>query len=85
MGKAICKNCGTVLDLPDVKTEEGEDWLKCLIPTSFEWSLPAGKLTPVIGEPLYVSALGEKLTRSEYVKKYRIDPEIAYERMRGKQ
>jgi len=64
--------------------EPGEDWLECLLPQGFEWALPAGKLTPVVGAPIYVSASGDHLSREAYLAWYNIDPEIAYRNMRGK-
>ena len=48
----------------------------------FEWILPAGKITPVIGQPIYVSAMGEHLSHDAYLEMYNIDPEIAYNMMR---
>ncbi|MDD4162244.1 MAG: hypothetical protein PHW87_07165 [Methanothrix sp.] len=83
--KFICKNCGSVnekdkevlLD-PDYSTE---DWL-CDLPLNFEWILPVGKISPIVGSPLYVSAMGGNLSRSEYLERYNVDPEIAYQLMR---
>jgi len=81
MAKCICQNCGAV-NL--VEPEPGEDWLECLLPQGFEWSLPAGKLSPAVGAPIYVDAHGNHLSREAYLVKYNIDPEIAYQNMRGK-
>ena len=53
-------------------------------PSGFEWVLPSGKITPVVGQPIYISAIGEKFSRQDYINRYRIDPEIAYEYMRGR-
>jgi len=57
----ICKNCGSVNEKEkDVLTDPDysqEDWL-CDLPVGFEWILPVGKITPVVGSPLYVSSLG---------------------------
>jgi len=83
--KFICKNCGSVnekdkevlLDL-DYSTE---DWL-CDLPLNFEWILPVGKISPIVGSPLYVSSMGGNLSRNEYLEKYNVDPEIAYQLMR---
>ena len=82
MVRCICANCGCVNIVEPVG--EGTDWLECLLPTGFEWSLPVGKLTPVVGAPIYVDAHGNHLSRLAYLVKNNIDPEIAYERMRGK-
>ncbi len=63
---------------------DDDDWLQCALPEGFEWILPAGKITPVYGQPVYVSAMGDHLTYQQYLDTYYIDPEIAYNLMRGK-
>jgi len=81
-----CIKCGALNELCIDFTKPGaaeEDWL-CLPPSGFEWALPAGKITPVVGQPIYVSAIGEKFSREDYINRYRVDPEIAYEYMRGR-
>jgi hypothetical protein len=84
MKKFICRNCGVVNEVSnDALAKEEDDWLNCLLPEGFEWILPAGKITPIIGEPIYISGLGEHLSHDAYLKKYNIDPEIAYKMMRG--
>jgi uncharacterized CHY-type Zn-finger protein len=79
-----CGNCGALntlfFDFDDPNPEEHE-WL-CLPPEGFEWILPAGKIVPVVGESIYISAFGEHLSWERYVEKYRLDPEIAYQNMR---
>ncbi len=85
MKKFICKNCGTVNEIPDQALKDNkDDWLQCTLPEGFEWILPAGKITPVYGEPIYISAMGEHLSYQAYLDEYNIDPEIAYNLMRGK-
>jgi hypothetical protein len=89
MKKFVCKNCGTVNEvskeaLAEALNDEEEDWLQCTIPEGFEWTLPAGKITPIIGDPIYISAMGEHLSYDQYLETYNIDPEIAYNLMRGK-
>ncbi len=79
----VCINCGALNDVSvdfSAKAVE-EDWL-CLPPTGFEWSLPSGKIVPVVGDPIYVSAIGEHLTRDAYIAMYLVDPEVAYRYMR---
>lgn len=81
-----CNNCGALNTLSfnfDALDPENQDWL-CLPPKGFEWTLPSGKITPVVGDPIYVSALGEYLSWKRYIEKYRLDPEIAYQYMRRK-
>lgn len=82
--KAICKYCGVVneISVEDLAADNHSDWLYCDLPVGFEWSLPAGKITPVVGDPIYISGFGEHLSWEEYLLKYNIDPEIAYLRMR---
>jgi hypothetical protein len=84
MKKMICKRCGVVnlLDADKVYDEDG-DWVDCTLPNNFEWTLPAGKITPVVGDPIYISGNGERLSRQQYIVKYNIDPEIAYQMMRN--
>ena len=84
--KAICKNCGVVneISVEDLAADNHSDWLYCDLPLGFEWNLPAGKITPVVGDPIYISGGGEHLSWEEYLLKYNIHPEIAYLRMRKK-
>lgn len=86
MKKVICKNCGVVNEISaeDLAEDNHSDWLYCDLPLGFEWNLPAGKIEPVVGDPIYISAGGEHLSWEEYLLKYNIDPEIAYCRMRKK-
>jgi hypothetical protein len=92
MVQFICKNCGAV-NIPNIEagTEadwegadwwKSQDWLDCLEPKGFEWKLPAGKITPVVGPAIYISATGEQLSRKEYCRRFNLDPEIAYKFMR---
>lgn len=82
--KVVCPSCGTCCSIdPSDQTEDGE-WLGCLTPTGFEWSLPAGRIVPIIGDIIYVDALGNHPTRGAYMEKYNIDPEVAYTKMREK-
>jgi hypothetical protein len=84
MKKIICKNCGAINEVSDhALSGDDEDWLPCILPEGFEWILPAGKITPIIGDPIYISGFGEHLSSQAYLDKYGIDPEIAYRLMRG--
>jgi len=83
--KVICGNCGCVNEKdrevllnPDYSSD---DWL-CELPANFEWILPVGKISPIVGSPLYVSSLGGSLSRKDYIERYNLDPEIAYQLMR---
>ncbi|MCX6676463.1 MAG: hypothetical protein NTU95_00770 [Methanothrix sp.] len=83
MKKFICRNCGVVNEASKDALESNSDWLQCTLPQGFEWILPAGKITPVVGDPIYISGMGEHLSREAYLNKHGIDPEIAYNLMRG--
>lgn len=85
MGKQVkckCPQCGTV-SLADVKEITEDGWLPCSVPGGFEWTLPSGKITPVVGAPIYVDAVGKQMSYQEFLDKYNVDPEIAYTKMRG--
>jgi hypothetical protein len=83
MKKFICRNCGVVNEASQKALESSDDYLECALPQGFEWILPAGKITPVIGNAIYISGMGEHLSYEAYLEKYSIDPEIAYNLMRG--
>jgi hypothetical protein len=80
-----CANCGALneinIDFSD-PANPVEEWL-CLPPTGFEWSLPSGKIKPAAGDPIYVSAIGEHLSRENYIDRYKVDPEVALKYMRS--
>jgi hypothetical protein len=84
MKKFICCNCGVVNEVEDAVLSSSIDWLECTLPAGFEWTLPVGKITPIVGDPIYVSGNGEHLSQGAYLEKYGIDPEIAYKLMRGR-
>jgi hypothetical protein len=84
MKKFVCKNCGVVNEVADVVLKSSGDWLECDLATGFEWTLPAGKIIPIMGDPIYVSAHGDHFSRQAYLDKYHIDPEIALKLMRSK-
>lgn len=81
--KIICPECGVVVEIDLDEVDPEEEWLPCLLPEGFEWRLPAGKIEPVVGEVLYVDAIGKQYTRTQYIERYNIDPQIAFERMRA--
>jgi hypothetical protein len=83
VNKVVCAACGTANELLETDGTEQENWLPCVLPTGFEWNLPSGKITPVVGEPIYKDAMGKDFSREEYLTKYNIDPEIAYTKMRA--
>jgi hypothetical protein len=82
----ICSICGSINILSiDSKDPDPIDVLFGKPPHGFEWILPSGKIMPIIGDPIYISASGEYLSRRTYIERYKLDPEIAYEYMRRMQ
>jgi len=84
--RLICHKCGAVNEIETEKLldlAEDEDWVPCEKPKGFEWRLPAGKITPVIGDPIYISASGNHMSYSEYLNRYGVDPEKALTLMRS--
>lgn len=81
--KTVCACCGAVLTLEATDGPDQENFLPCVLPTSFEWSLPSGRIVPVVGETIYKDAFGSDFSRSAYMERYNIDPEVAYEKMRA--
>jgi hypothetical protein len=82
----ICSICGSINIISiDPNHPDPIQLFIGIPPHGFEWILPSGKIMPIIGDPLYISASGEYLSRRTYIARYKLDPEIAYEYMRRKQ
>lgn len=79
----VCQHCGAVNVVPDVPDRTSDEPLGCLAPTSFEWTLPAGRIESVTGQIWYVTAQGTHMTRPEYIAAFGFDPEIALKKMRN--
>jgi len=82
----VCQECGALNEVsvdPQNLDDMEQDWL-CLPKRGFEWILPTGKIAPIVGDTIYISAVGEYLSRKAYLDKYKLDPEIAYKYMRKK-
>lgn len=82
--KVVCRICGTVLELDDPAENRDVDWLPCVLPEGFEWTLPAGRIESATGQIWYVDSNGRQWTHQGYIEKYGVDPEIAYQNMRKK-
>ena len=82
----ICKNCGAfnLISVNPLGPDPAETEWHGMPVQGFEWVLPSGKIVPVIGDPIYISANGEHLSRKAYMDMYKLDPEIAYIYMRRK-
>ncbi|MDD4579266.1 MAG: hypothetical protein PHF80_01180 [Methanothrix sp.] len=82
----ICKNCGAfnLISVNPLGPDPVETELQGAPVQGFEWVLPSGKIVPVIGDPIYISANGEHLSRKAYMDMYKLDPELAYIYMRRK-
>ncbi|HOL44519.1 MAG TPA: hypothetical protein PK659_09725 [Methanothrix sp.] len=79
----VCERCGAVNVVP-VSDGAYDEPLGCLLPTGFEWKLPAGRIgNPLVGYK-YVTSQGTQMTRDEYIAAFKIDPEIALAYMRGR-
>lgn len=84
VNKVVCACCGAANILEETDGPEQENWLPCIAPEGFEWTLPGGRIVPVVGAPIYVDAFSAKMSREEYLAKYNVDPEIALNNMRSK-
>jgi hypothetical protein len=82
----ICKNCGAFnfISVNPLEPDPAKTELQGTPVQGFEWVLPSGKIVPVVGDPIYISANGEHLSRKAYMDMYKLDPEIAYIYMRRK-
>jgi len=80
----ICENCGAfnAVSVNPLTNDSTDTRLSGMPVQGFEWVLPSGKIVPVIGDPIYVSANGEHLSRNAYMDMYKLDPEIAYNYIR---
>jgi hypothetical protein len=80
--KFICPKCG-VLNTPQTEGFEfGDEACGCLLPTGFEWKLPAGRIQSPLGDMYITADDGTVLTRLEWIEIYGYDPKIALDTMR---
>lgn len=78
----ICSICGCV-NVTVIKEEGAIQACGCLLPTSFEWTMPAGENgNPIVGY-WYQSPSGTKMTRDEWIEAYHVDPHICLVWMRN--
>ena len=83
--KFCCPECG-ILNTPVPDTYgTGDQACGCLLPESFEWKLPSGKISSSAGEVFYTTADdATKLTRVEWIDTFGYDPEVVLRIMREK-
>lgn len=81
--KFCCPECG-ILNTPVPDTfGTGDQACGCLLPESFEWKLPSGKISSSAGEVFYTTADdATKLTRVEWIDAFGFDPEVVLRVMR---
>lgn len=77
----ICKDCGCI-NVTEIREEGARQACGCLLPTTFEWTLPVGKIGNPISGYKYVSPSGTLMTRMEWMLAWAVDPEIALKWMR---
>ena len=82
--KFCCPECG-ILNTPVPDTYgTGDQACGCLLPESFEWKLPSGKISSSAGEVFYTTADdATKLTRVEWIDTFGYDPEVVLRVMRN--
>ena len=97
MVKLKCHNCGREIEVETPPKEfvctcgavnvvptfdgTGDAACTCLVPTGFEWQEPAGvKAGP--GGKIYITAQGTEMTKDEYIKAFKLDPDLALAYMR---
>jgi len=85
--KFLCSHCGAPNTPVSKDYGSSEQACGCLLPTGFEWKLPAGCIGDA-DNPMYVSPDdGIPLTRIEWIEIYGYDPKVklAEMRRRGKE
>jgi hypothetical protein len=78
----ICKECGCI-NVTEIKEEGARQACGCLLPTTFEWTLPVGKIGNPISGYKYISPSGTLMTQMEWRATWGVDPEIALNWMRN--
>ena len=78
--KFVCSTCG-VLNTPATEMVADEA-CGCILPTGFEWKLPAGEFDTPNGKLFSTADDGTMLTREEWISIFGSDPVIASEWMK---
>jgi phage FluMu protein Com len=77
----ICPRCGAVNNVEWETAGTGEQACGCLLPTGFEWKLPAGEFQTPFGLE-YTTANGDRMTRLEWIEDFGCDPKVLWENMK---
>lgn len=83
--KFICPECG-VLNTPQSGNEGADQACGCLLPESFEWLLPSGKIEDPRGDrfdKFLTADDGTVIPRLDWISTYGYDPEIVWRKMRS--
>jgi len=56
-----------------------DDWLTCLNQPEYLQMIPSGCIRPIVGPIIWIDGNGTKLTHDEYVEKWGIDPQVAWD------
>jgi hypothetical protein len=78
----ICSECGSI-NVTEIREESGKQACNCLLPTTFEWTLPLGKIGNPIAGYKYVSPSGTLMTWEQWMVAWNIDPDRALDWMRS--
>jgi phage FluMu protein Com len=71
----ICPRCGSVNEVTWKNAGTADQACGCLLPTGFEWKLPAGEFQTPFGLE-YTTAEGKRMTRIEWIHDFGCDPKI---------
>ena len=63
--------------MPDPVTME--EWLGCLSLSEYLSKIPSGQIRPIVGPIIWIDGNGSKLSQDEYISKWGIDPEPAWD------
>lgn len=78
--KIICKQCGSVNNLGQIS--EYDDIVSCDVSEDLEWFLAMDIKKSESGELIYIDQKGRTMSRDEYIKIHKLDPEIAENKMK---
>lgn len=79
--KFICPVCGALNTVLSDLSGTGDQACGCLLPTSFEWKLPAGEFQTPFGLE-YTTADGDRMTRLEWIDDFGCDPKVLWQNMK---